>query len=606
MEEHRERKGSNVTPQLKLVGSPLLSRDNSYKSEPTVVGFQQELGNDANFDRVDSKLLRDVPIFQRHEESTTIELFYDLFFVANLATFSNIHEINNTRTLTSYIGFFCILWFTWCLTSLHDIRFVSDSVLSRLLKGAHLGVMVGLAVSGPKFDTSEKHNAQLKVMALVLMVSRLILAVQYLIVMFHVREYARAKLPLFLVSLASFLAAMIYLGISFAFSHSIIAHRALYVIAVAEMVATIGIASQWKVVSFKGTHLVERMSLLTLYILGEGVIHILATVAKISKSQDHWTAANIGALIGAISGIYLFYMLYFDTINREHFGSIRQQLWAFLHFPFHAALVLCLSGMAQFVIFQKIMEGFNAFNEIFTNNLISFLNEVQSGTNNIEDDILHYITAIQDSLNKTLTAYPPVNALEVNENLSELVEKFKEQLTEYIKALSENANASIDAASSAGSDIEAALLLSLQETFGFEAAEDKVEEAGNNSLLKTVASLDTATLIFQFFFIATGMTIIIMGILGLINVRVYTKGSWLRFATHVSVGITCCLLCLLSLGEGDRAVSLSMTAWPLPMVAFFVFIVLAVHHVSWEVKDGQSAKKYHFLPRWRPNRHTGV
>jgi hypothetical protein len=51
-------------------------------------------------------------------------------------------------------------------------------------------------------------------------------------------------------------------------------------------------------------------------------------------------------------------MLYFDTINREHFGSIRQQLWAFLHFPFHAALVLCLSGMAQFVIFQKIMEGF--------------------------------------------------------------------------------------------------------------------------------------------------------------------------------------------------------------------------------------------------------
>ncbi|KFY41543.1 hypothetical protein V495_04899 [Pseudogymnoascus sp. VKM F-4514 (FW-929)] len=352
MEEHRERKGSNVTPQLKLVGSPLLSRETSYKSEPMVVGYQQEQGNDANLDRVDSKILRDVPIFQRHEESTTIELFYDLFFVANLATFSNIHEINNTRKLTSYIGI-----------SINGLKTHSCRSI-------------------PHRDVSP----------------------------------------------------MIYLGISFAFSHSIIAHRALYVIAVAEMVATIGIASQWKV----------------------------------------------------------------------------------------------------------------------------------------------------DSLNKTLTAYPPVNALEVNENLSELVEKFKEQLTEYIKTLSENANASIDAASSAGSDIEAALLLSLQETFGFEAAEDKVEEADNNSLLKTVASLDTATLIFQFFFIATGMTIIIMGILDLINVRVYTKGSWLRFATHVSVGITYCLLCLLSLGEGDRAVSLSMTAWPLPMVAFIVFIVLAVHHPAEE------------------------
>jgi hypothetical protein len=51
-------------------------------------------------------------------------------------------------------------------------------------------------------------------------------------------------------------------------------------------------------------------------------------------------------------------MLYFDTLNRQHFGSFRQQLWSFLHFPFHVALVLCLSGMAQFVIWQKIMEVF--------------------------------------------------------------------------------------------------------------------------------------------------------------------------------------------------------------------------------------------------------
>lgn len=98
-------------------------------------------------------------------------------------------------------------------------------------------------------------------------------------------------------------------------------------------------------------------------------------------------------------------------------------------------------------------------------------------------------------MNKTLTAYPPANALEVNENLSELVKKFQEQLTEYSEAISENANASFDSAENAGSDIGAALLLSLMETFGFEAAEDKIKEAGNNSTLKTVAALDAATLI---------------------------------------------------------------------------------------------------------------
>jgi hypothetical protein len=39
--------------------------------------------------RSDSEL----PVFKHHKESSTVELFYDLFFVANLATFTANHEI---------------------------------------------------------------------------------------------------------------------------------------------------------------------------------------------------------------------------------------------------------------------------------------------------------------------------------------------------------------------------------------------------------------------------------------------------------------------------------------------------------------------------------
>lgn len=158
--EPRERKKSNVTPKLKLVGSPVLSRENSGKMDAFV--SSEPRNENAAINRADEALLADLPAFERHEESTAIELFYDLFFVANLTTFSNIHEINDTKTLTSYIGFFCILWFTWCVTSLYDIRFVTDSLLARIAKGVHLGVMVGLAVSGPKFDTTQV-TPQLKV-----------------------------------------------------------------------------------------------------------------------------------------------------------------------------------------------------------------------------------------------------------------------------------------------------------------------------------------------------------------------------------------------------------------------------------------------------------
>jgi hypothetical protein len=42
-------------------------------------------------------------------------------------------------------------------------------------------------------------------------------------------------------------------------------------------------------------------------------------------------------------------MLYFDNVQLENFGTIRQQIWTFLHFPFHTALVLLMEGTNQFI-----------------------------------------------------------------------------------------------------------------------------------------------------------------------------------------------------------------------------------------------------------------
>lgn len=38
-----------------------------------------------------------LPPFKHRHEASTIELFYDLFFVANLATFTNNHEIVDSK-----------------------------------------------------------------------------------------------------------------------------------------------------------------------------------------------------------------------------------------------------------------------------------------------------------------------------------------------------------------------------------------------------------------------------------------------------------------------------------------------------------------------------
>jgi low temperature requirement protein LtrA len=45
-----------------------------------------------------------------------------------------------------------------------------------------------------------------------------------------------------------------------------------YVVVCVEAFAMIAISCVWRVVSFKHTHLVERIGLLTLIIMGEGII----------------------------------------------------------------------------------------------------------------------------------------------------------------------------------------------------------------------------------------------------------------------------------------------------------------------------------------------
>lgn len=53
-----------------------------------------------------------------------------------------------------------------------------------------------------------------------------------------------------------------------------------YIIMVLEAVGVITISCCWRMLSFKRTHLMERMSLLTLIVIGEGAIGVTKTVSR--------------------------------------------------------------------------------------------------------------------------------------------------------------------------------------------------------------------------------------------------------------------------------------------------------------------------------------
>ena len=140
----------------------------------------------------------DQPQLRYETESSTIQLFYDLFFVANLTTFTGRHEVTDGGSkfppilaryrrgaptsliaLKSYIGYFSLLWFTWFQVALFDVRIGNDSAFERLCKAIQFGVMVGLAVEGPTSNLDDYQPGAFKTLSLILMVSRLVLVVQY-------------------------------------------------------------------------------------------------------------------------------------------------------------------------------------------------------------------------------------------------------------------------------------------------------------------------------------------------------------------------------------------------------------------------------------------
>ena len=82
-------------------------------------------------------------------------------------------------------------------------------------------------------------------------------------------RYKRTRLPLALVMASLAIAAILYLGLSLAFSteSSINAYIAWYVVAIFEVGSNIAVAGKWHILSFKETHLVERMTCLTLIVV---------------------------------------------------------------------------------------------------------------------------------------------------------------------------------------------------------------------------------------------------------------------------------------------------------------------------------------------------
>ncbi|KAK5655535.1 hypothetical protein OQA88_5466 [Cercophora sp. LCS_1] len=305
-------------------------------------------------------------VFAPRQEASTLELCFDLFFVANLTTFTAYHSIVDHSSLFAYIGFFAIIWVTWFHTVLYDVRFENDSIYSRACKTTIMIAFVGFALVGSSFapGTEKGDNNNFRILCYTLVLSRSLFTIQYTIVGIFVGLAGRHDLflPLFLNVLTYAVAAGGYAAMITAFPDDkpVIVNNGIYsiwwIIMLLETVATIAISSSWRMLSFKKTHLVERMGLMTLIVIGEGAIGATKTISRMmgKSGLDPEGSGLVLCIILVLIGVW---MIYFDNHPHGHFGTIKQQIWSVLHFPIHLAIVGLVEGAQQIALARYLIRG---------------------------------------------------------------------------------------------------------------------------------------------------------------------------------------------------------------------------------------------------------
>lgn len=468
--------------------------------------------------------------------------------------------------------------------------------------------MIGFAAVGPRFkvaasESDEHASNYYNSLTLILAASRFTLVIQYLQTAWFVRCNKDTKVPLCLTAGSYFLAGLIYLVVwwnfpkwqgsenpldpmhlqriddphlqnvddpqtvtSMAATQRDHTYIAWYILAIGETMAAIAISIVWrKTVGFKGTHLVQRMSLLTLIILGEGLIGIAKhTQILASYAIFSFEVSNAASLVSAVLIFYFIYMLYFDWMDEDHFGSIRQQIWSFLHFPFHFALVLTIEGVNQSIMWRAAMVAAGKLYKVYEKQDIDAPRAAIAKTWDYTASSI-----IKESLSASKGLAATLDGLNTQSFIDDYVEDIREgtdpeSVRLNVDRLWSISNTAIlnTAGFGAQKNLTEALLKS-----GKAVTDQDVE-------MKEYKSNATFKLAYIYLFVAVGCVVLLCTLLASLGKR-HKKQTyhWIRLRISAVIGLTLCLLSfmVLAAGETAREYGFVSSGWVLPTIAMLLF-----------------------------------
>lgn len=249
--------------------------------------------------------MKDLRYFDPHRHATWLELFFDLIFVVALRDageiLSEAHDGHIApQQFLRFVLVFLPLWWIWAGHTIYANRFDTDSRQHRL---STLLIMFLLIVISAQISAGAQDHYALAVACYC--GARLIIAVMYYVSKrkHHDRGgFATTVGTVFTVGAAISLSSIL---LEPPWSYLVFYGGILF-----DMAALVLLDRRLHVVPAHTAHLVERVGLLTIIMLGESVISISAALANIA-----WNRSNVTAAVSGFVMVSAIWWIYYDSFH---------------------------------------------------------------------------------------------------------------------------------------------------------------------------------------------------------------------------------------------------------------------------------------------------
>lgn len=262
----------------------------------------------------------------------------------------------------------------------------------------------------------------------------------------------------------------------------------------------------------------------------------------------------------------MIYMLYFDSIDHERFGSIRQQIWCLLHFALHVTILLTVEGQSALIIWDACQSAVNWFIASFPDandpakgytNLTALVNAVSKSLNETEYRY-HY-----KKLSKYYDYKADVKALNGTSNLAFGSKEWNETATEIMQKIQGSVNYFL-----------------FVDNFNSEAPKEVEDVSDPNE--KMLIIYEGYRVVFEYFYIGAGLLLVMLAVMMIFGNTKKRSDEWASVAIRLAAGIGVPFFSLIAFNEQPQQTTgfrFDSPGWLIPLAAFSFLTVKAVDNI---------------------------